>query len=164
MTDTYIWQKVRQRFLDIDGKLKDNEGNDTDTDIITKEYDSEGNVIAYTNVVEPNEIQARETLASKDGIWFEIFPLHSQPYQQELGATGRNRWIFGLQVNINSPRDTGTYDIDSVYDAIAAQFKRGDIFDGIRVTQTAYRSSARMLDDYYSEPVTAMLQADLDND
>jgi hypothetical protein len=57
----------------------------------------------------------------------------------------------------------GTYDIDVVYDFFADNFKRGDIFDGIRVLKTAYRSSARLQDDYYSVPVTIMVQADLDN-
>lgn len=160
MTDTYIWQKIRQRFLNIEGTITDSEG--IETDIIQKEYDGE-EIVAYTNVVDPNDIEKRENLASKDNIWFEIFPLHSQPHQQELGTSGRNRWNFGLQININSPRNFGTYDVDTVYDAIAAQFKRGDIFDGIRVTNTAYRSSARLKDDYYSEPVTVMVQADLEN-
>ncbi len=157
MTDTYIWQKVRQRFLAVNGTLEDG------TDIIQKEYDESGEITAYTNVVDPNDIEKREDLASKDNIWFEIFPLHAPPYQQELGTVGRNRWNFGLQININSPRNFGTYDVDTVYDAIARQFKRGDIFDGIRVLQTAYRSSARLLDDYFSEPVTVMVQADLEN-
>ena len=161
MTDTYIWQKMRQRFLDIEETITGSDGNEID--IITKEYDEDGNITAYSNVVDPNDMETREDLLSKDNIWFEIFSLHSQPHQQELGTVGRNRWNFGLQININSPRDKGTYDIDSVYDAIAAHFKRGDIFDGIRVLQTAYRSSARMLDDYYSVPVTVMVQADLDN-
>ncbi len=156
MTDTYIWQKIRQRFLAIGGKIGEE-------DIITKEYDSEGEIVAYTNVVDPNDIEKREDLASKDNIWFEIFPLNSAPFQKEWGMKGRNRWTFGLQININSPRNFGTYDIDTVYDAIASQFKRGDIFDGIRVLQTAYRSSARLQDDYYSVPVTVMVQADLDN-
>ena len=161
MTDTYIWQKVRQRFLDIDAKMEDEHVDEVD--IIAKEYNDLGELVAYTNVVDPNDIEKRENLKSKDNIWFEIFPLHTQPFQQELGATGRNRWTFGLQINVNSPRNFGTYDVDVVYDAIAAQFKRGDIFDGIRVLQTAYRSSARLEDDYYSEPVTVMVQADLDN-
>ena len=161
MTDSYMWQKTRQRFLSIDGTIKDDSG--ADVDIIVKEYNDEGEIADYSNVVDPNDTRKRDDLASKDNIWFEIFPLHSPPHQQELGASGRNRWNFGLQININSPKDKGTYDIDTVYDAIAAQFKRGDIFDGIRVTRTAFRSSARQLDDYYSEPVTVMVQADLEN-
>ena len=160
MTDTYIWQKVRKRFLETPPLVDENEN---ETEIIQKEYDEFGEITAYINVVDPNDIKKREDLASKDNIWFEIFPLHAPPHQQELGKVGRNRWNFGLQININSPRNRGTYDVDSVYDAIARQFKRGDIFDGIRVLQTAYRSSARLLDDYYSEPVTVMVQADLDN-
>lgn len=159
MTDTYIWQKVRQRFLEIDGTYKGKD--DTDIDIIAKE-ESQGE-IRYTNVIEPNEATSRNILKSKDRVWFEIFPLHSQPFQQELGVAGRNRWKFGLQININSPKDFGTYETDAVYDAIAAQFKRGDIFDGIRVLQSAYRSSARLHDDFYSVPVTVIVQADLEN-
>ena len=140
MTDTYIWQKVRARFRDV-----------------IAEFDEEKRLTSV--VIEPNETDVRPD----NDLWFEIFPLHSRPSQQELGTVGRNRWSFGMQVNINSPKDKGTYDIDEVYDFIAGKFKRGDIFDGIRVLQTAYRSSARLLDDYYSVPVTIMVQADLDN-
>ena len=161
MTDSYIWQKVRQRFLAIDATLTDEDGNEYP--VIIKEYDDDGNITGYTNVVDPNDTKKREDLLSEGHIWFEIFPLHSQPFQQELGGAGRNRWLLGFQININCSKGLGTYDIDTVYDAIAAQFKRGDIFDGIRVLKSAYRSSARLSDDYYSEPVTVMLQADLEN-
>lgn len=164
MTDSYIWQKVRQRFLSIEGTYKNI--NNEEIDIIAKEPEEtrSGDIeYRYTNVIEPNEASSRCTLRSKNRIWFEIFPLHIPPSQQELGKAGRNRWKFGLQINVNSPKDFGTYDTDVVYDAIAAQFKRGDIFDGIRVLQTAYRSSARMYDDFYSVPVTIMVQADLEN-
>lgn len=140
MTDTYIWQKIRQRFLEV-----------------IAEYDKDKEESSV--VIEPNNTDERPT----DNLWFEIFPLHSMPHQQELGTSGRNRWNFGLQININSPKDVGTSEIDDAYDFIVSKFKRGDIFDGIRVLQTAYRSSARMADDYYSVPVTVMVQADLDN-
>ena len=88
-----------------------------------------------------------------------------QPFQQELGRAGRNRWTFVLQININGSRSaiSGTRAYDEAYDYIAEHFKRGDIFDGIRVLKTAYRSSARIQDDYYSVPVTVMVQADLPN-
>ena len=164
MTDTYIWQKVRQRFLNIKGTItrQNDDGVDIEEEIILSEIDSNGN-IEYKNVIEPNNTSSRDTLVGTNGIWFEIFPLHTQPTQQELGKSGRNRWDFGLQININSPRDMGTYEIDTVYDLIAGQFKRGDIFDGIRVLQTAYRSSARLYDDFYSTPVTILVQADLEN-
>lgn len=140
MTDTYIWQKIRQRFQDV-----------------IAEYDEEKSVTSV--IIEPNETANRPS----DELWFEIFPLHGMPHQQELGTVGRNRWSFGLQININSPKDNGTYAIDEAFDFIAGKFKRGDIFDGIRVLQTAYRSSARVYEDFYSVPVTVMVQADLDN-
>ena len=142
MTDTYIWQKIRQRILQV-----------------ISSFDEEKGFTTPSVVVEPNNTGTRPD----NSLWFEIFPLHSAPHQQELGATGRNRWNFGLQININGPKDIGTYDIDEAYDFICASFKRGDIFDGIRVLQTAYRSSARPDVDYYSVPVTVMVQADLDN-
>lgn len=155
MTDTYIWKKIKERFYAM--SRKDKTGEVIDFPYFLK--DDEGNI---TNVIEPNTTLERPT----DDIWFEIFPLHTQPHQQELGTVGRNRWNFGLQININVARSSlnyGTDAIDDAYDFIAGCFKRGDIFDGIRVLQTAYRSSARLLDDYYSEPVTVMVQADLDN-
>jgi hypothetical protein len=140
MTDSYIWQKIRQRFLSV----VENYNTLMDRELV---------------IIEPNNLSERPV----NELWLEIFPLHASPVQQELGTSGRNRWTFGLQININSPRDMGTYDIDVVYDFFADNFKRGDIFDGIRVLKTAYRSSARLQDDYYSVPVTIMVQADLDN-
>ncbi len=140
MTDTYIWQKIRQRLLNV-----------------IENYNTEFG--KTTVLIEPNNTEERPI----NELWFEIFPLHTRPSQQELGTSGRNRWTLGLQININSPSGIGTYDIDEAYDYICASFKRGDIFDGIRVLQTADRSSARLQDDYYSVPVTVWVQADLDN-
>lgn len=142
MTDTYIWQKIRQRFINVIDKYNEEKG-------------------VSTVIFEPNDTDTRPT----NELWFEIFPLHSRPVQKELGRAGRNRWTFGLQININGSRSAinGTMDFDEAYDFIAAYFKRGDIFDGIRVLETAYRSSARLQDDYYSVPVTVMVQADLAN-
>lgn len=160
MTDSYIWQKFRERLLGESGNERIKAYRDGETLIAELSAD---------NVIEPNEARSRGSLAGPEDnengekVWFEIFPLRAQPFQQELGAGGRNRWISGAQININCPKGIGTYDIDSVYDAIAARFRRGDIFDGVRVAQTAYRSSARIADDYYSVPVTVMFQADLDN-
>ena len=161
MTDTYIWQKIRTRFLAIEGFYEDLTGNEQP--VIATSLDIHGNVV-YDNVIEPNDTKTTDDLASSNGIWFEIFPLPAPPHQKEWGKAGRNRWIFGLQINVNSPKNFGTFATDTVYDLIAERFKRGDIFDGIRVLQTAYRSSARIVDDaYYSEPVTVMVQADLPN-
>lgn len=162
MTDSYIWQKFRERLLGENGNEKiEAYRDDEKTELIA--------ALSTDNVIEPNEARSRDSLGGSeddrygDKIWFEVFPLRAQPFQQELGAGGRNRWNSGAQININCPKGVGTYDIDCVYDAIAARFKRGDIFDGVRVAQTAYRSSARLADDYYSVPVTVMFQADLDN-
>lgn len=140
MTDTYIWKQITSRFEEVINRYNEEYGKET-------------------LIIEPNNTEERPS----SELWFELFPLHSQPSQQELGTSGRNRWNFGLQININSPCDNGTYDIDEAYDFIASNFKRGDIFNGIRVLKTAYRSSARLQGDYYSEPVTILVQADLDN-
>ena len=142
MTDTEIWKSIKARFKEV-----------------IAAYDEETGKTSPSVIIEPNRPDTRDG----NDIWFQIFPLTSQPHQQELGSTGRNRWTFGLQIDINSPSDLGTGDIDDAYDFIAKHFKRGDIFDGIRVLQTAFRSSARVYDDYYSVPVTVMVQADLDN-
>ena len=154
MTDSIMWEKVKERFFSM--TKKNDEGEIVEFPYFIKDYEG-----IPTNVIEPNTTRERPL----DEIWFEIFPLHTPPRQQELGGAGRNRWTLGLQININAPRNSiyGTDDIEEAYDFIAANFKRGDIFDGIRVLQTAYRSSARTFDDYYSEPVTVMFQADLDN-
>ena len=177
MTDTYIWQKVRNRFYSMKRTVLNKETGEKETEWFPYfrklVIDDEGNVdevneITYEdfkdeesvrlNVIEPNKTM----ISLSDDIWFEIFPLHSQPFQKEWGRSGRGRWIFGVQVNINCPKDLGTYDLDEVYDFIADNFRSGDIFDGVRVTETAYRSSARIVDDtFYSMPVTIMFRADL---
>ena len=155
MTDTIMWENLVKRFYSMTTKNKET------GEIIEFPYFTKDDTGKITNVFGPNETGKRP----ENDIWFELFPLHSQPHQQELGQTGRNRWTLGMQININAPRAiySGTDVNDKAYDFIAANFKRGDIFDGIRVLQTAYRSSARLQDDYYSEPVTVMVQADLEN-
>ena len=148
MTDSYIWEKVTERFEEVVRKYD--------------EYMEKQTGKTHTSIIiKPNETNTRD----ESNLWFEIFPLHSRPYQQELGSCGRNRWLLGLHININAPRASiiGTDGIDIAYDFIAANFKRGDIFDGIRVLQMPNRSSARIDDDTYSVPVTVMVQADLDN-
>ena len=157
MTDTHIWEKIKERFYAMSIRQKNEETGEIEE--VSFPYFVKDNKDNITNVIEPNKAQKRPT----DDIWFEIFPLHGQPFQKEWGTHGRNRWVSGIQINMNRPKDFGTDDFDEAYDFIAANFKRGDIFNGIRVLKTAYRSSARLLDDYYSEPVTVMVQADLDN-
>ena len=108
MTDSYIWEHMIERFEEV-----------------IREYDE--SIEAATGephssiIIKPNETDTRD----RDDLWFEIFPLHSQPYQQELGTSGRNRWLFGLQININAPRTAiiGTNDIDKAYDFIADNLK-----------------------------------------
>lgn len=180
MTDTYIWEKIKERFYSMNKKKRNEETGEIEIEWFpffkkqTERKDEYGNKqyedIEYPDFkddssVKLNVIEPNRTLNGRpvNDIWFEIFPLHDQPFQQEWGTHGRNRWTFGLQINMNRPKDFGTDDFDEAYDFIASNFKRGDIFDGIRVLKTAYRSSARLLDDYYSEPVTVMVQADLDN-
>ena len=142
MTDTYIWKKLCERLVTTIAK-----------------YDEEYS--KNSTIIFPNDTDYSDA----NELWFEVFPLHTQPTQIELGSSGRNRWTLGMQININAPRPAklGTDDVDLAYDTIAANFKRGDIFDGIRVLQTASRSSARVQKDYYSVPVTVMVQADMDN-
>ena len=156
MTDTYIEEKIRERFLTIDTTITSDDGEEID--LLTKNENSNGDVI-YTNIQMPNVAFTRPAT----GLWFEFLPIPTQPTQQELGTSGRNRWTFGLQINICYPKDYGTYDINTAFNAIAGKFKRGDIFDGIRILNTANRSSARAYDDFYSVPVTIIAQADLDN-
>lgn len=155
MTDTYIEQQIIERFLTITDTFDDGDNTPVITSPVT---DTDGNV-TYPNIQFPNMSFKRPV----SGIWFEIFFLPSMPQQQEIFSAGRNRWNGLVQINVNYPKDSGTYEPNFAFDCIAGKFRRGDIFNGIRVQQSAYRSSALIHDDYYSMPVTIWCQADLDN-
>lgn len=114
-----------------------------------------------------------------DLYWLDFFFLPSVPFQQELGNWGRNRWRGILQINIcvplneatteeaeaDSEDDTfGTSAMDMCYNDIAKTFKRGVIFDGIRIHKTYRNTSAmQVYEDFCALPVTIEWQADLSN-
>ena len=153
MTDTYIEEKITERFLNI--------GEPYITEPI-EETDSEGNIWkTYPNVALPNE--AFEVPANE--LFFEVFFMPGVPFQSELGTSGRNRCTGIFQININTPKDwgvNGTAKVNDCYDAIASAFRRGDIFDGVRIVKT-YRSSARSSGDCYTVPVSVQWWAELEN-
>lgn len=153
MNDTYIEKKAIARFFTIDDTLADG------TRIVSEAYEDANGELVSDNVRTQNKSFKRPDT----GLWFEIFYMSARPYQQEFGTAGRNRWTGIVQININYPLDSGTYDVDLAYSAIASKFKRGDIFDGVKVLQTASRTSALPHDDYYSVPVTIQCQAYLTN-
>ena len=164
MTDTFIEKQVIKRFLAINEKSKHKPIFRLE-DMVT--FDRNGEVILDENnepIVHKKNIQLQNQMLERDGleIWFETFYLPAGSLQKELGTTGRNRWTGIFQINICIPKDSGTYDVLDVYDRIARHFRRGDIFNGIRVTKTE-RTSARMFDDFYSMPVSIYLTADLEN-
>jgi hypothetical protein len=116
-----------------------------------------------------------------DLYWLDFFFLSNEPYQQELGTGGRNRWTGILQINICVPKDEfqlpnddeedddesvtfGTSAMDTCYNDIAKVFRRGTIFNGIRISRT-YRTTSAMqvYDDFCCMPVTIEWQADLSN-
>ena len=114
-----------------------------------------------------------------DLYWLDFFFLPGIPYQQELGNGGRNRWTGVLQINICVPKDDTSLDdgvdsdgdddfgssaMDTCYNDIAEAFRRGTVFDGIRIHK-CYRNTSAMqtYDDFCCLPVTIEWQADLSN-
>ena len=114
-----------------------------------------------------------------DLYWLDLFFIPGEPFQQELGNWGRNRWSGILQVNIYTPKsevtvedgidtdeddDFGTSAMDRCYNDIAEVFKRGVVFDGIRIHKCYRNTSAlQVYDDFCALPVTIEWQADLSN-
>jgi len=114
-----------------------------------------------------------------DLYWLDFFFNPSEPAQIELGTKGRNRWVGFMQINIcvplneatieeaeaDSDDDTfGTSAMDTCYNDIARVFKRGVIFNGIRINKTySIPSAMQVLDDFCSLPVRIEWQADLSN-
>ena len=114
-----------------------------------------------------------------DLYWLDFFFIPAEPFQQELGTGGRNRWRGILQINICVPLNEATTDVsgetededifgtsamDKCYNDIARVFRRGVIFNGIRIHKT-YRNTSAMqfYDDFCALPVTIEWQSDLSN-
>lgn len=153
MTDTYIERKLIERFLAI---------GEPYIEPPVEETDSEGRVWrTWPNVELPNETLEKP----ENSHYFELFFEPYMPYQSELGGSGRNRCTGEFIIVINTPKDwgvEGTAKANDCYDAIASAFRRGDIFDGVRVVRT-FRSSARIYGDCYSVPVSVQYWAELEN-
>lgn len=155
-TDTYVEKKLKQYFKD--------------------------NLPQYVQGENAWGINWHPNIAFKrpdDLYWLDFFFLPNVPFQQELGTTGRNRWKGILQINICVPKnemtveddvdsdeddDFGTSAMDICYNDIARVFKRGVIFDGIRIHKTYRNTSAlQVYDDFCCLPVTIEWQSDLSN-
>lgn len=141
MTDAYVEQVMIERFKEIGEPFL--------------KYDEDGNI---TNVAFPNESFVRPA----DGHWLEFWFIPPEPFQKELFREARNRYIGLVQINIIVPNNIGTSAINARYETIAKQFRRGDIFNGVRIAKT-YRDPASIDGDYYLVPVTIEWEADLDN-
>lgn len=110
----------------------------------------------YENVSFPNK-----TFKRPNGMWFDIAFINDRPNQWELGTSGRSRWLGIMQINVCYPKGVGTEGIEDAFERIASHFRRSSIHDGIRIKR-AYRSSARLYDDFYAVPVSIEWEADLD--
>lgn len=108
-----------------------------------------------------------------DLYWLDFFFMNNEPFQQELGTGGRNRHKGILQINICTPLDDtkeneedpiGTSSMDVCADDIARVFRRGVIFDGIRIVKChKYTSALEVYDDFASLPLRIFWEADLSN-
>lgn len=111
-----------------------------------------------------------------DLYWLDFFFSSNPPVQQELGTGGRNRWTGYIQINICVPLNEMTLDdeedddtfgtsaMDKCFNDIAKVFRRGVIFDGIRIHKCYRNSSAlQSYDDFCCLPVIIEWQADLSN-
>lgn len=100
--------------------------------------------------------------------WYELDIIPGEPYQAELGTSGRNRWVGIFQVTVCVPLNIGKTMANARYDAIAEFFKRGTIFTGIEITNChrCPNLSSEMEGaetDHYRLPVRIAYRADLAN-
>lgn len=118
--------------------------------------------------------QSKTFTRPDDLFWLDFFFIPSEPFQQELGTGGRNRHKGIMQINICVPYDAdiseddddviGTSPMDICADDIARVFRRGVIFNGIRIVKFSKDSSAlQMYDDFCCLPVSIYWEADLSN-
>lgn len=107
-----------------------------------------------------------------DLYWLDLHFVTNEPFQRELGTYGRNHWSGFLQVRINTPLDEADLEggdsvnsaMNHCYEDIARVFRRGTIFNGIRIIKTCrYTSAMQVEDDFCSLPVRIYWEADLSN-
>lgn len=150
VTDLFVEKKIKQYFID--------------------------NLPQYVEGDEAWKINWSPNMAFErpdDLYWLDFFFLPNTPYQQEIGWGARNRWTGIMQINICVPKDDtlstednvfGNSAMDLCYEDIAKVFKRGTIFNGIRIAKTCRETSAmQVYDDFVCLPVSIYWQADLSN-
>lgn len=104
------------------------------------------------------------------GYWYEIRFKTAEPYQKELGKSGRNEWSGFFQVNVVVLKSIRTitpeygvqFYFDTAYAAIAEVMKRGVNYKRVHITKV-YDSSAIDNDDRYTMPITVEWYAHLEN-
>lgn len=138
MTDVYAERIMIEKFKELEGLIVTEDG-------------------VYPEVAFPNTNFERPD----DGYWYELFFIPGHPIQIELGSEARSRWVGILQINICTPKDSGTEPINDRYESVSKLFRPGSNFDGVRITR-CYRTSALENGDYYVMPVTVEFWADLD--
>lgn len=118
-----------------------------------------------------------------DLYWLDMAFNSNPPTQREIGTYGRNAWNGYLQIGICVPLNEtslidedaeneddndipvfGNSSMDKCFNDIARVFRRGVIFDGIRIVKCCrYTSALQIYDDFCRLPVRIFWQADLSN-
>lgn len=100
--------------------------------------------------------------------WYELDMIPGEPYQAELGTSGRNRWVGIFQVTVCVPLNSGKTMANARYEALATLFKRGGVLSGVEIT-SCHRCPNLSSDmegaetDHYRLPVRIAYRADLEN-
>lgn len=116
---------------------------------------------------------AKAFVRPDDLYWLDFYFLPNVPNQMELGTWGRNRWTGVVQINVCVPLDTSAEDEEDIEDNsamdtcfldISRVFRRGVIFNGIRINKCYRNTSAlQTYEDFCCLPVTIEWVADLSN-
>lgn len=149
MNDTYIEQKLTERFLSLNDFMTDN-GFAGDPYI---ETDAKGKPL---NVSLPN-------IAFKvpdNNRFFVLSFLPGEPEPAGMGENAENRWTGIFQIDIIVPLDAGTDETSAKYDWICKLFQRGKSFNDITIIRT-YRATNETEETFYKTIIRVEFSATL---
>lgn len=113
------------------------------------------------NVAYPNEAFTPPDLDVEPHCWFELHVLADEPESVGLFKESQNRWTGYLQIDLHTPLDTGTAQVDAIYEWLKVVFAKGSEHGACSVNGM-YRATAGAEADNYKTVFRVEFDADID--